>query len=908
MTSNKAAGPSTGTPSSPVITEDKQQPDTNTPAPAIAKVKRQLPNLPLRFLLTGPRASYIRMGVPLYEASINCDWDAAKIILDKFPHLVRYSITENGETALHVAASAKVPKLGVVFVKNLVELMNEDDLVLENENFNTALYLASAAGNLETIQIMVEKNRDLVTIPGAGRKMLPLYAAALFGYYKVVEYLFEMSNDLCDADGWNNENRGWLLEKCVENDMLDIALKIVKLYPKLNSGNVLALLARKPEAFRETPSTIKGKVVKLGNYLYSKIFSTNQASENKNSKLGNVGAPENLDQASENKNSKPGSVSAPEKLDQASENKNSKPGSVGAPKKLDQKTEASSAKKSNIINSSKNRISLTFVMHQLSGKKHPKAVDVGGKPEASNKTKAIVIWKTVKSVFGFGGSKVKAPAKESIALQLLKIIWKDIAKKPKNEIDRILRGPPDSNKQDKSAPGRVVQVVKLQKLISDHIKAVDNIIKQQSNTSELKSLILESLAKMHDETQSIIKAAPESIKQDNKPISGKADQALELQKLISENIVNMHDEIQKINEITVNVKENQEAIQLKRLQKIISVLIENMKTESQKIIRRPAKQTYSSRVVFIAAEKGNTDFLIELIRQYPDLIWKVNDNNQSIFHIAVKHRNAGIYNLLYEIGAMKDMITPLRDPKENNMLHLVGQMAKENQLKDVSGVALQMQRELLWFKEVCNMIPPSYRERKNEDGLTPHKLFTNEHKDLVLKGEEWMKVTASQCMVVAALIATIVFAAAFTIPGGYDQNSGLPMFQSKATLMVFVVADAISLFSSSASILMFLAILTSRYAESDFLESLPTKLMFGLLTLFLSITTMTVAFSVSFFILYHKGLLWIPILIGVFAVLPVILYMFLQSSLFFDVIRSTYGSRYLFKPKKRVLYYSNPKV
>ncbi|KAM0022161.1 hypothetical protein Hdeb2414_s0023g00625491 [Helianthus debilis subsp. tardiflorus] len=107
---------------------------------------------------------------------------------------------------------------------------------------------------------------------------------------------------------------------------------------------------------------------------------------------------------------------------------------------------------------------------------------------------------------------------------------------------------------------------------------------------------------------------------------------------------------------------------------------------------------------------------------------------------------------------------------------------------------------------------------------------------------------------------------------------------------------------------MFLSILTSRYAEYDFLESLPRKLLFGLPTLFLSITTMMVAFGVSFFVLYDKGLLWIPILICVLVVFLALLYVRLQYKLFIDVIRSTYRSRYLFKPKKSVLYIENPKV
>ncbi|MFS8010314.1 hypothetical protein Hanom_Chr14g01295541 [Helianthus anomalus] len=56
------------------------------------------------------------------------------------------------------------------------------------------------------------------------------------------------------------------------------------------------------------------------------------------------------------------------------------------------------------------------------------------------------------------------------------------------------------------------------------------------------------------------------------------------------------------------------------------------------------------------------------------------------------------------------------------------------------------------------------------------------------------------------------------------------------------------------------------------------------------------------------GLLWMPILICLFGVLPVLLYVYLHKGLLFDIIRSTYGSRYLFKPEKHVLYYKNPNV
>ncbi|GKD43956.1 ankyrin repeat-containing domain, PGG domain protein [Tanacetum coccineum] len=183
------------------------------------------PNRANMDLLNGPREDYLRIGVPLYEASIKCNWKAAKDIIDKYPELelVRYSITENGETALHIAASAKVPGKVKEFVKNLVTLMKEEDLALENENYNTALYLAAGAGNINTVKIMLEMNKTLLSIPGGGTAntiptLMPIYTAALFGNHNVVTYMHEKSNDLID-DHWTPLTRGWLLEKCVENNM-----------------------------------------------------------------------------------------------------------------------------------------------------------------------------------------------------------------------------------------------------------------------------------------------------------------------------------------------------------------------------------------------------------------------------------------------------------------------------------------------------------------------------------------------------------------------------------------------------------------------------------------------------------------------------------------------------------------
>ncbi|KAA8541207.1 hypothetical protein F0562_025186 [Nyssa sinensis] len=194
-----------------------------------------------------------------------------------------------------------------------------------------------------------------------------------------------------------------------------------------------------------------------------------------------------------------------------------------------------------------------------------------------------------------------------------------------------------------------------------------------------------------------------------------------------------------------------------------------------------------SPLLFTAAELGNEVFVIELLRSYPDFVLQVNFDKQSIFHIAVLHRHEPIFNLIYEIGTLKELISTYRDNDDNNMLHLAAKLAPPNQLNAISGSALQMQRQLVWYKEVEKIVQPSYRDMKNKNGQTPHDLFTMEHKELMKEGEKWMKDTAKSCMIVTTLIAIVVFLSAFVIPGG-NNTKGEPILLNERFFKVYSVS------------------------------------------------------------------------------------------------------------------------
>ena len=201
-----------------------------------------------------------------------------------------------------------------------------------------------------------------------------------------------------------------------------------------------------------------------------------------------------------------------------------------------------------------------------------------------------------------------------------------------------------------------------------------------------------------------------------------------------------------------------------------------------------------------------------------------------------------------------------------------------------------------------SIAPPYAKEDLNKDGITPQELFTKSHKELMKEGEQWMKGTSTSCTVVGALIVTIMFAAAFTVPGGNNQNTGLPIFLKKKLFMLFIISDSISLFSSSTSVLMFLGILTSRYAEEDFLISLPTKMIIGLSTLFFSIATMVIAFCAALLIMLREDS-WIFIPAICLASIPVTLFVWMQFPLLVDLAITTYGPGILDKKKLKLPKY-----
>ncbi|KAM5552367.1 hypothetical protein ABKV19_026960 [Rosa sericea] len=300
------------------------------------------------------------------------------------------------------------------------------------------------------------------------------------------------------------------------------------------------------------------------------------------------------------------------------------------------------------------------------------------------------------------------------------------------------------------------------------------------------------------------------------------------------------------------------------------------------VIRRP------SHALFIATKMGNFEFVAELLHSYPDLIWETDEKHRSLFHIAVMFHDTSFFNLLNQLGVYKDFIVSFKDDENNNILHLAAKLAPPNQLGAVPGPAFQMQRELLWFKGVERTLQPSYLEMKNAEDKTPRDLFSEEHKDLMVKGESWMKSVASSCSLASTLIAISVFASLTGVIDDRTTHNGGG--GTHTTPAVCVLSNIFALFYSSLGIIIFVSILSSRFAEDDFLISLPLKLIVGLGALYISTIAMMVSFGTALYTTYHHRLNWLPILIFILASLLISCLYRLHFPLVSYVLRTTYYS------------------
>eukprot|EP00258_Populus_trichocarpa_P020743 XP_024436762.1 uncharacterized protein LOC18102831 isoform X3 [Populus trichocarpa] len=291
--------------------------------------------------------------------------------------------------------------------------------------------------------------------------------------------------------------------------------------------------------------------------------------------------------------------------------------------------------------------------------------------------------------------------------------------------------------------------------------------------------------------------------------------------------------------------------------------------------------------LFTATRRGIEKIAELIIRLHPHAIDQRDEMNRSILDVAVMYRQEKIFDIVKEKKIPLDRMRRVVDISGNTLLHHVADM-KKNSGVTKPGPALQLQEELKWFERVQDVIPSYYVPLLNKDGMTARESFEIAHEKQLKKAQKWIKETSQSCSTVAALVATVVFAAAYTVPGGSDEK-GKPIFINSPYFLIFTVSDVVSLASSLTSLVVFLSLLTSPFELQEFHISLPRKLIVGFSFLFFSVLTTMLSFGATILILIQTERRLTTLLLSIASFLPVLIFGILQFRLYVSFMGSTFN-------------------
>ncbi|XP_052305504.1 uncharacterized protein LOC18110663 isoform X4 [Populus trichocarpa] len=267
----------------------------------------------------------------------------------------------------------------------------------------------------------------------------------------------------------------------------------------------------------------------------------------------------------------------------------------------------------------------------------------------------------------------------------------------------------------------------------------------------------------------------------------------------------------------------------------------------------------------IAAIQGHVNAMKEIVSRCPACCELVDNRGWNALHYAVASKDTKVFKECLKIPELARLQTE-KDDKGNTPFHLIAALAHEQPewryvlFNDGNGYRKWQiyglnKRKLSVndiYEEDFGEIQKEILESLNDGGSGPlgrrrKVLRRGRNKE----GEDALSKARESHLVVAALIATVTFAAAFTLPGGYknDQgpNEGTAILAKKAAFIVFVISDAMSMVLSLLAVFihfMISLIHGFKMVKDEAMDENTTGILFGyaMLLTMIAMGTMIIAF------------------------------------------------------------------
>ncbi|GLT43296.1 hypothetical protein SLA2020_172580 [Shorea laevis] len=271
------------------------------------------------------------------------------------------------------------------------------------------------------------------------------------------------------------------------------------------------------------------------------------------------------------------------------------------------------------------------------------------------------------------------------------------------------------------------------------------------------------------------------------------------------------------------------------------------------------------------ASKGqNLEVVEELIRLDPLLINMIDNKGNTPLHIATRKGRAQIVNLLLsnnetDIMAVNRTGETALDTAEKMAHHEIETILQQHGVQSAKIIKPQTPNPARELKqtvsdikhEVHNQLEHTRQTRRRVQGIAKrlNKMHT-----------EGLNNAINSTTVVAVLIATVAFAAIFTVPGQYvDDPTDIPPGQSlgeaniapKTPFIIFFIFDSIALFISLAVVVVQTSVVVIESKAKKQLMAIINKLMW------LACVLISVAFLALSFVVVGQKEIWLAIAVTI---------------------------------------------
>ncbi|XP_031102024.1 protein ACCELERATED CELL DEATH 6-like [Ipomoea triloba] len=274
------------------------------------------------------------------------------------------------------------------------------------------------------------------------------------------------------------------------------------------------------------------------------------------------------------------------------------------------------------------------------------------------------------------------------------------------------------------------------------------------------------------------------------------------------------------------------AVQL-RDDKTVGMILE--KKSSAAYIRAGKGDDWTT-IFHIAARHGNIKTMKYISNRFPNCWTMINCKSQNVLHEAILSGRVNMIKYILKDLQMDNLVDQ-KDRDGNTPLHLLSFSSWSH--VDYNHIVTRLKRKhfvfnkrhqtphdlfnqpINAFKYISGGIPQRSGRRSGPrvDLAENQETASREDTDNV-EGEINRMLRMSKTMtIIATLILTITFAAGFTVPGGYDSNSGSkqagkPILFENTAFMVFVYSDSIAFVCSILSILIYIRMVSEASSSS----------------------------------------------------------------------------------------------